>query len=440
MRFYIESLGCPKNTVDAEMMAELLRAAGHLPVTQPRQADVLIVNTCGFIQAAREESYEALRALAARKRRGQQLIAAGCLAQRYGHELRRHVPGVDGLIGTRNWREIATLVQELASQRGGYCDRIVEEGDLVASTRRQATLGATAYLKIADGCDASCAFCAIPLIKGPQRSKPLETVLREARELVSQGVQELVLIAQDTTAYGRDLGLSDGLTALLRALLAEAPQAPWVRLLYAYPQHVTPELIELMASMPQLCHYLDLPLQHGHPEVLRRMHRPHDVQQVYDLVTALRAAMPDIALRSTFIVGYPGETEAEFQGLLELLRTIRFDKVGVFGYSAEEGTVAASLPDHVAPQVIAERHERVMLLQQEISLARNREQVGRTLRVLVDGAGDGLSVGRSYRDAPEIDGMVLLPGEHPVGAFVTARITAGREYDLVGEVIQAPAS
>jgi ribosomal protein S12 methylthiotransferase len=438
MRFYIESLGCPKNTVDSEMMAELLRSAGHVPVAQPRQADVLIVNTCGFIQVARDESYEALRALTARKRRGQKVVAAGCLAQHYGDEIRRFVPGVDALIGTRNWHEIAQLVQSLASGQQSLLDGVRVGGNLVASTRRQAALGGTAYIKIADGCDASCAFCAIPIIKGPQRSKPLEMVLREARELASQGVRELVLIAQDTTAYGRDLGLRDGLTMLLHALTAEIPQSPWLRILYAYPQHITPALIETIAATPQVCHYLDLPLQHGHPNVLQRMRRPHDLQQVYDLVAALRAAMPDIALRSTFIVGYPGETDAEFEGLLDLMEAVAFDKVGVFGYSAEEGTEAASLPGRVAAEVIAERHERAMLFQQGISLARNQAQVGRELKVLIDGAGDGLSVGRSYRDAPEIDGMVLLPSELPVGEFVTARIVAGREYDLVGEVIEPP--
>jgi ribosomal protein S12 methylthiotransferase len=258
-------------------------------------------------------------------------------------------------------------------------------------------------------------------------------VLREARELTAQGVREIILIGQDTSAYGQDRGELDALPDLLRALCRTAPELAWLRVLYASPQHTTPRLIDTLAALPQVCHYFDLPLQHAHPDVLRRMRRPHDVEAVYALIERLRAAMPDVSLRSSFIVGFPGETEAEFEALLEFLEAVEFDKVGVFAYSREEGTLAARMTERVPAEVIHERRERAMLLQQEISLERNRQQVGRELDVLIDGAGDGVSVGRCYRDAPEIDGVVLLPGEVPVGQFVRARIVAAQEYDLVGE-------
>jgi len=300
------------------------------------------------------------------------------------------------------------------------------------SLPRFAAQGASAYLKIADGCSAPCAFCAIPLIKGPARSRPAEAIVEDARQLVAQGVKEIILIAQDTTAYGRDRGERDALPRLIEAILAAVPELPWLRLMYAYPQHVTPRLIETMARHPQVCHYLDMPLQHAHSNTLRRMNRPHDVDRVRRLIADLRQAMPDIALRTAFIVGYPGETEEEFQALLEFVEEMAFDRVGVFIYSREEGTRAAELPHQIAEEVKRERYERLMELQQGISLARNRAQVGRTLDVLIEGCGDGLSVGRSYRDAPEIDGLVLIEGELPVGEMVPVRITGAMEYDLIG--------
>jgi ribosomal protein S12 methylthiotransferase len=445
VRFYLVTLGCPKNTVDSEAMAELLRQAGHRLMPSPQKAEVLIVNTCGFIAPARAESYAALRELAANKRRDQWLVAAGCLAQRYGADIRQQVPQVDAIIGTQSWSEIGTLLARLADRKqlgqrgkqGSPCDLLAERGNLVGFVPRHATMGATAYLKIADGCDAACAFCAIPLIKGPQCSKPLPHVIAEARQLAADGVREIVLIAQDTTAYARDRGEMDALPALLQALAEAAPQIAWLRLLYAYPQHVTPRLIETMAGLAQVCHYLDLPLQHGHPSVLRRMRRPHDAQAVFDLVAALRQAVPDIALRSSFIVGFPGETEEEFLGLLEFMRAVAFDKVGVFGYSLEEGTPAALLPGHLPAEVIAERLEQAMLTQQEISRQRNQQQLGRELPILIEGTGEGLSIGRSYREAPEIDGIVLLQGEERVGDFVRARIIGAQDYDLIAERVAA---
>lgn len=437
MRFFITTLGCPKNTVDSEMMGELLRRAGHVSVDVPRRADVIVVNTCGFIEAARAESYGELRALAVKKRRGQRLVAVGCLAQRYGDAVRRHVPQVDAVLGTQAWPEIVSLIARLGEGQSPEPVLGSRPDALVRSVSRRGAVGPSAYLKIADGCDAACAFCAIPLIKGPQRSKPEADVVREARELAAGGVREAVLIAQDTTAYGRDLGQRDALPGLMRGILDAAPEIAWLRVMYAYPQNVTPELIDVLAGEERVCRYLDLPLQHAHPDVLRRMRRPHDIDQVHALIARLREAMPDVALRSTFIVGFPGETEAEFEALLAFLEEMALDKVGVFAYSAEEGTAAAEMPDHVPAEVIAERYDRAMALQQEVSLARNEAHVGRELEVLIEGVGDGLSVGRSYREAPEIDGLVLVPGEATVGDLVRVRVVAAQAYDLIAHGVQS---
>ncbi|MBC7249156.1 MAG: 30S ribosomal protein S12 methylthiotransferase RimO [Anaerolineae bacterium] len=437
MRYHLISLGCPKNTVDAQGMARLLNAAGHIPTEEAQEADLLIVNTCGFIAEAREESLAVLQDLAADLRPGQKLVAAGCMAQYTPELLRRAIPALDGLLGTRRWNEILKLTEQIQEHTAS----VVLIGDpprdaaTTAQEPRIAVQGASAYLKIAEGCSAPCAFCAIPTIKGPARSRPAAEIISDARRLVAHGVKEIVLIAQDTTAYGRDQGRRDALAHLLEAILEATPSLAWLRLMYAYPQHITPRLIETMARHDQICHYLDMPLQHGHPDVLRRMRRPHDVDRVLRLIEDLRAAMPDIALRTTFIVGYPGESKAEFEALLDFVAAIAFDHVGAFPYSPEAGTPAADLPDQVPDEVKIERYERLMTLQQSISLARNQEQVGRTLEVLVEGSGDGLSVGRSYRDAPEIDGLVIVAGELPVGEMVPVSIEEAMEYDLVGRVL-----
>ncbi len=448
MKFYLESLGCPKNLVDAQGMVRLLEHLGHQAVEDPRQARVLLVNTCGFIQDARAESIGELRRLARQKRRGQLLVAAGCLAQLWGERLLAHVPGLDGLLGTRRWSEIGRLVEELEAggdrRRPAPAALLDDPPPQVPDSAVQAVArqGASAYVKIADGCSAPCGFCAIPLIKGPAASRPAAAVVADAAALAAAGVREMVLIAQDTTAYGRDRGEPDALPGLVQAMLDAAPGLHWLRLMYAYPGHVSPRLIEVMAGDRRVCHYLDLPLQHAHPAVLRRMKRPADVERTRRLIAELRAAMPDLALRTTLLVGYPGESEAEFQALLDFVQEIRFDRVGVFSFSPEEGTAAAALPDPVSDEVKAARYERLMAAQQPISLERNQAQVGRILDVLVEGQGDGLTVGRSYRDAPEIDGLVLLPGppeppEGLTGQIVQARIRAALDYDLVGEIVNA---
>lgn len=433
--FYLISLGCPKNLVDSTGLTMLLERAGYVSAASAEKADLLIVNTCGFIAPARQESLDVLRELALSKRPGQRLIAAGCYAERSPQELAAVLPGVDGFIGTRRWAEIVPFVAQIESSSP---PPLVGDGQgrVEPDVPHVAVQGASAYLKIADGCDHTCAFCAIPLIKGRAVSRPPTAVLADARWLAEHGVQEIILIAQDTTAYGRDLGLRDGLAGLLEQLVATVPEVPWLRVMYAYPGHITHRLIETMARHPQILPYLDLPLQHAHPDVLRRMRRPADIEKTRRTIERLRAAMPDMVVRTTFLVGFPGESEAEFQTLLDFMVEMEFDRVGVFTYSHEEGTAAARLADDVPPEVKEERRERLMAAQQPISLAKNRALVGQTLDVLIEGQGEGLSVGRSKRDAPEIDGLVLAQANLPVGHIVTLRITAALEYDLIGEPFQ----
>ncbi|OIN95379.1 MAG: ribosomal protein S12 methylthiotransferase RimO [Anaerolineae bacterium CG1_02_58_13] len=442
--FHLVSLGCSKNTVDSDSMAQLLIRDGYRAVKKPERASVLIVNTCGFIGSARDESLRELQKLADGKRDGQLLIAAGCLTQRYGADVARQVPGVDGILGTRRWMDILQVVRELRKTKHPEPLYHLPESATVGTDEagtvrtspstvlRASLFGSAAYLKIADGCRRPCAFCAIPLIKGTLVSRPLETILNEARRLRDMGVRELILIAQDTTDYGHDLGMKDGLAILLENLSTSVPDLDWIRVMYAYPGYVTDRLIDVMASSKQVLHYLDMPLQHAHPKTLYRMKRPSNMEWVHKTLEKMRAAMPQIAIRTTFIVGYPGETEEEFRALEDFVREIRFDRAGAFPFSFEPGTTSEPLGDPVPPEVKQERYERLMELQQNISLQVNQSYVGKTLDVLVEGYGDGLSIGRSYRDAPEIDGMVLMEGKAKVGEIVPVKITGAMTYDLAG--------
>lgn len=442
--FYLLTLGCPKNVYDSEGLSEMLLQASYNAVADPRQADVLIVNTCGFLQAAKEESIGALQELAGLKRKNQLLIAAGCMAQRFGSEVTRQVKGLDGLIGTRAWADIVPFIQKLrAEKRPAPLYHLPETGDIpletIALDRQQVELGrATAYLKISDGCSAPCAFCTIPSFKGLNRSRPREHLLAEARRLAAAGVQEVIIIAQDTTAYGRDWGEVDGLPTLLGQLVEAAPDIKWWRLMYVYPGHASHSLIEVMAAHPQIIPYIDMPLQHGHPDTLKRMRRPHNVDKLLGWIEAYRQSMPGAVLRTTFIVGYPGETEVEFAGLLDFMETVQFDRVGAFTFSPEPGTPAFDLPDPVAEETKQERWERLMAFQQPISLDQNQQMVGQRLEVLVDGAGDGVSITRSYRDAPEIDGYVVVEKELPLGVMVPVFVTGAMAYDLVAMPANEP--
>lgn len=434
--FHLVSLGCPKNTVDSESMAQLMVGSGYQPAEDPRKAEVLIVNTCGFIGPAREESLQVLREMVTHKRKGQKLIAAGCLTQRYGQEVIRQVPGIDGILGTRRWMDIVEVVESLRT--GPHPEPLYHLPEAAAvgidekGAARVAIQGASAYVKIADGCRRPCAFCAIPLIKGTAVSRPMEAILDEAHALQEIGTREMILIAQDSTDYGHDLGLKDGLAQLLEKLVVAAPDIDWLRVMYAYPGYVTDRLIDVMASAPQIVHYLDIPLQHAHPDALQRMRRPANIDWVYKTLDKMRTAIPDLALRTTFIVGYPGETEEEFQTLMDFIEEIRFDRVGVFQFSFEPGTASEALGDPVPPEVKQERYDRLMERQQAISLECNQSYVGQTMNVLIEGCQDGLALGRTYRDAPEIDGMVIIEQELPIGEILPIRITGAMAYDLTG--------
>lgn len=429
-------------------MAQLLASAGMQALENPRKAQVLIVNTCGFIGPAKEESLQVLRELAGQKKPGQVLIAAGCLTQRYGAEIARQVPGIDGLLGTRRWMDIVHVVKSLRDgphpQPVYHLPESPTIGSNEAGVVRAAVQGASAYLKIADGCRRPCAFCAIPLIKGTAISRPVAAITNEVQQLRDAGVREIILIAQDTTDYGHDLGLKDGLAQLLEQITQTVPEIDWLRILYAYPGYVTDRLIEVMAERTQILPYLDMPLQHAHPLTLRRMRRPANIDWVHRTLEKMRSAIPNLALRTTFIVGYPGETEEEFQALLDFVQEVRFDRVGAFQFSFEPGTHSEPLGDPVPGAVKQERWERLMALQQGISLERNQALVGKRLPVLVEGQGvveEGgkskgnkavISLGRSYRDAPEIDGMVIIEGEAPAGEIAPVRITGAMAYDLTG--------
>ncbi|MEN8172048.1 MAG: 30S ribosomal protein S12 methylthiotransferase RimO [Chloroflexota bacterium] len=436
--FHLMSLGCAKNTVDSDSMAQLLVQAKFQPIDDAEQAGVIIVNTCGFIGPAKDESLTLLRELAGGKKEGQLLIAAGCLTQRYGQQVAHQVPGLDGILGTRRWMDIVDVVQNL---RGGehpaplyHLPEAADVGRDDAGTHRVSVQGASAYIKVADGCRRPCAFCAIPLIKGTAVSRPMEAILDDARTLDQMGTREIILIAQDTTDYGHDLGIKNGLAKLLDQLVVVTPNVDWLRVMYAYPGYVTDQLIEVMAAHPQVLTYLDIPLQHAHPDTLKRMRRPANMDWVHRTLGKMRDAMPELALRTTFIVGYPGETESEFNALMDFVESIRFDRVGAFQFSFEEGTASESLGDPVPEEVKLERWERLMAAQQQISLERNQAWVGKTLDVLIEGQGDGISVGRSYRDAPEIDGMVVVESELPIGDLLPIRITGAMTYDLTGVV------
>jgi ribosomal protein S12 methylthiotransferase len=440
--FHLISLGCAKNTVDSTSMAQLLQSGGMSFEEDPTKAEILLVNTCGFIGPARKESYTVLRELAEIKKEDQLLVAAGCLTQRYGEEVVKQVPDIDGVIGTRRWMDIMHLVQRLKENGASQPLYHLPDESVVGRTPG-GTIGAhidgtSAYLKIADGCRRPCAFCAIPHIKGTAVSRPIDEILEDARCLQNQGVREINLIAQDTTDYGYDLGLKDGLAVLLKDLCRAVPDVDWLRILYAYPGYITERLIEVMAAYKQILPYIDIPLQHADPEILRAMQRPSDMDWVYRTVAKLRDSLPDLALRTTFIVGYPGETDKAFNTLLQFVERMRFDRVGVFEFSFEPGTSSEALGDPVPAETKLKRKEQLMLTQQRISLEKNQALVGQTLEVLIEGQGqvnggdEVLSLGRTYRDAPEIDGMMIVEGQLPLGEISPVLITGAMTYDLRG--------
>jgi ribosomal protein S12 methylthiotransferase len=436
-RFHIVSLGCAKNTVDSEAMEQLLLAAGHRRAAAPSDADLLIVNTCGFIESAKQESIDTLLELGAEKRADQKLIAAGCLVERYAHDLAGELPQIDAFVGARNWASLPSVVTQLEEARApGSSLRLVElapQGELDLEIGVRSVHGPSAYLKISDGCDQRCAFCAIPFMKGNHRSKPAELILREVGQLLEQGVREIVLVGQDTTRYGHDLGQRDGLAALLEQITDSYPELPWIRIMYAYPRHVTERFLGVLRERPQVLPYLDMPLQHTHPWTLARMRRPH--RDTDDLVSWMRDRVPQLVLRTTFIVGFPGETEAEFEYLLESVQRLRFDRVGVFTYSDEEGTAAFEKPDQVSDTEKRRRRGRLMAAARDITVESNRALIGSQIDVLIEGRpedGSAWYAGRSYRDAPEVDGLVLVKAQNlPIGEIVRVQIERALAYDLL---------
>ncbi len=441
VRYHIVTLGCAKNVADSERIARVLGEGDHLEVEAPAAADVVIVNTCGFIDASKEESVDTILKLAAEKRRGQQLVVAGCLTALHGAELRAEIPEIDAVFGAEDWSGIGRYAQTIVPVVLDAQRYDVPETTAPAALRRP-----SAYLKISDGCNAPCTFCIIPKMKGKLHSSPADEIVAEARRLAAQDVREIVLVAQDSTDYGRDLGLRDGLPELLERVAEAVPGVPWLRIMYAYPGHVTRQLAETMARLPNVAHYIDIPLQHGAESLLRRMRRPSNTVMVREMLTMLREVMPDIAIRTTFIVGYPGETEDEFNELLGFVREMAFDHVGCFTFSPQSESPAAHEAEPVPERVKKRRQRALMEVAQQVSLIRNRAIVGREIDVLVESASTGrradvaagFVVGRSYRDAPEVDGLVLLEGPHAPGDFVRARVTQALAYDLVASPVAVP--
>ena len=418
-------------------MEQLLLASGHGRAEDARSADLLIVNTCGFIESAKQESIDTLLELGAEKNGDQKLIATGCLVERYSSELVAELPQVDAFIGARNWAALPRVLSQLEEARApGSSLQLVElapAGELDLEIATRGPKGPSAYVKISDGCDQRCAFCAIPFMKGNHRSKPAPLILREIQQLVAQGVREVVLVGQDTTRYGHDLGERDGLALLLERICDHVPELPWIRVMYAYPRHVTEGFLRVMRERPQVLTYIDMPLQHTHPWTLARMRRPH--RDIDDLVAWMRDRVPGLVLRTTFIVGFPGETSDEFAYLLDSLQRLRFDRVGVFEYSHEEGTAAFASSDDVPAAEKRRRRGRLMAAARDVTVASNAHLLGRELDVLIEGRpepGSAWYAGRSYRDAPEVDGLVLVKADAlPVGEIVRVKIERALAYDLL---------
>lgn len=427
-------LGCPKNQVDGEeMLGALAERGGCEIVANAREADVLVVNTCAFIESAKQESIDAILKAVRMKARGSvsKVVVTGCLAQRYKEELAREIPEVDAFLGIESACRIGNVVFEKPGERVQPAD-LAERYPLVPRARLRGSAAPwSAYLKVSEGCDHACSFCSIPSFRGRHRSKPIERLVAEAQDLARSGAVELNLIAQDTTAYGMDLYKRLALPELLHAL-SEVEGMRWLRLLYCYPTMVTDRLIDTLRTLPKVAPYIDMPLQHADDELLTAMKRGGNRDQYRRLFAKLRDALPDIALRTTYIVGFPGETDKHFERLLEFVEEIQFDRLGVFIYSPEEGTPAFGLEKGVPRKVASARRDHLMKAQQAISLARNREWVGRDLEVLIEHRRGDEAVGRSFRDAPEIDGSVVVKGSDACpGSFIRARVVEARHYDLV---------
>ena len=447
MKIGVVSLGCPKNLVDSETMLGLIHEENYEITNDPSEAEIIIVNTCGFIESAKEESINTILQMAEYKKSGscKYIIVTGCLSQRYAEELFNELPEADAIVGVEVYDEIGSIIKRVMNgERFIILER--SKPDVIYTSKETflprilTTPSYTAYLKIAEGCDNCCSYCAIPKIRGPYRSKPMEQVLKEAKALADNGVKELIVVAQDTTRYGEDLPGGKLLLADLLKELNKIESLKWIRVMYCYPNNFTDELIETFASLDKVCKYVDLPLQHASNRLLASMNRYDTREEVETLLAKLRKRIPGIVIRTTFIVGFPGETDADFEELKEFVEQQRFENAGVFAYSQEEGTVAGAMPNQIPDEIKQERYHELMALQAQISEEIHKDTEGQTLEVLVEGIeedGSGLHYGRSYREAPDIDGLVFIenPGDIKPGCFVKVNILQGFTYESVGERI-----
>ncbi len=439
MNILFISLGCDKNLVDSEMMLGMLREKGYSFTDDETEADIVVVNTCCFINDAKEESINTLLEMAQLKDEGQiqALIAAGCLAQRYREEIQQEIPQVDAIVGTTAIDQIVAAVDEVLAGKSQNHYQDINAAPVIGHKRIVTTGGHFAYLKIAEGCDKHCTYCIIPKVRGNYRSVPMEELVKEAEELAESGVRELILVAQETTLYGMDLYGKKMLPKLLQEL-AKASGIYWIRILYCYPEEITDELIEVIATEPKVCHYLDIPIQHASDRILKRMGRRTDNEQLRNIVTKLREAIPDICLRTTLITGFPGETEEDHEELMAFVDEMEFDRLGVFTYSQEEDTPAAIMPDQIEEEIKQARQEELMELQQEIAFEKAEDMTGRVLTVMIEGkiADEDAYVARTYRDAPNVDGYLFLNTTATLmtGDFVEVLVTDSNEYDLIGEI------
>lgn len=433
MNIYIETLGCPKNFNDSEVAAGILEDAGHRIVDDPEEADALMLNTCGFIEDAKTESIEEMFRLAGM---GRLMIVSGCLIQRYADEMYKEVPEVDIFLGVNDYDRLPEI---LANHEKGKREKYVSpyEKELDTKLRKLGKISHTTTLKIAEGCDNHCTYCVIPKIRGPYRSRPLGSILEEAERLAAAGTKEVMLIAQDTSAWGIDIYGEYRLPMLLREL-SKVDGIEWIRLMYCYEERITDELIETIAKEPKVCDYIDIPLQHASDRVLSQMARKSTKAGIYDTVNRLRTAVPDIHIRTTFITGFPGETEEDFAELEEMVEDLRFERLGVFAYSEEEGTPAAERKDQIPKEIREARRDAIMRRQLDISLEKNKEKTGSTIEVMLDEQDDdGTWIGRSRYDAPEIDCSVLVTArkEHRAGDIVNVLIQDAFDYDLTGQEV-----
>ena len=440
MNILFVSLGCDKNLVDSEVMLGLLANHGHQMVDSEEDADVIVVNTCCFINDAKEESIQTILEMAEYKKTGsiKALIVTGCLAQRYKQEIMDEIEEVDAVLGTTSYDKIVEVIDEALQGHKSLELTDIDALPTVDSKRLVTTGGHFAYLKIAEGCDKHCTYCIIPKIRGNFRSVPMERLIKEARDLVEQGVKEIILVAQETTLYGVDLYGKKSLHVLLKEL-CKIGGLRWIRILYCYPEEITDELIQVMKEEDKICNYLDIPIQHASDGVLKRMGRRTSKQQLIDTVNKLREEIPDIALRTTLITGFPGETEEQHEELMEFVDEMEFDRLGVFTYSPEEDTPAATMPDQIEESVKEDRQAELMELQQEIAFDLAERMIGKEVIVMFEGkvADENVYVGRTYMDAPNVDGLIFVETNEELmsGDFAKVRITGALEYDLIGELM-----